>query len=121
MGQEFGRKLRLAEQIKRELAPLVSRTARDARLGLVTVTAVDLTADLHDAKVYVSCLGGSAQEVVARLKRAAGCFRTVLARRLSLRAVPRLLIHHDETLERIERLAALLKGIHSGGEVPHSR
>ena len=118
MGQEFGRKLRLAEQIKRELAPLVSRTAQDAHLGLVTVTAVDLTADLHDAKVYVSCLGGSAQQVVARLKRAVGGFRTVLARRLSLRTVPRLLIHYDETLERVERLAVLLKGTDSGEELP---
>ncbi len=121
MAQEFGRELRLAEQIKRELAPLVSRTAQDARLGLVTVTAVDLTPDLHDAKVYVSCLGGSAQEAVARLTRAAGRFRMVLARRLNLRAVPRLLIHHDQTLERVDRLAALLKGTDSGGEVPRSR
>lgn len=120
MAQEYGRELRLAEQIKRELAPLVSRTAQDAHLGLVTVTAVDLTSDLRDAKLYVSCLGGSAPEAATRLTRAAGRFRSILARRLRLRTVPRLMIYPDETLERVERLAALVKGMEPGREIPRS-
>ncbi len=109
MPAEFGRHLRLASQIERELAPLVQRAASEAGLGLCTVTGVSVSSDLRHAKIYISRLSGGGKEAVAALAPSVGRLRHHLARRLRLRSVPRLALMVDETAARVARLDALLK------------
>ena len=67
----------VADLLRAELASLIQRSARDPRIGFVTLTEVRLSADLKSARVYVSVLGDEAreEEALAALKRAAGFLR----------------------------------------------
>ncbi len=114
MPKEFSRSRRVAEQIKRELAPQIQSQALDWGLGLVSVTAVEVSRDLKVAKVYISCLQGSGYEAAARVNSCSGSLRHHLAKTMRLRAAPRLSILHDESQERAMRLDALLKDGHRG-------
>jgi ribosome-binding factor A len=104
------RNQRIADQIQRELAEIVRLELRDPRVRLVTFTAVELAADLAHAKVFFSTLesGADVPGVTAGLNRAAGFLRSELARRLTVRTVPQLHFAFDESLERGNRLSALI-------------
>ena len=91
---------RINEEIQRELANLI-RTVKDPRVhGLVSITAVDTTADLRYARVYVSVLDKSdVNEVVKGLKSAGGYLRRELGRALQLRYTPELIFELDHSIE----------------------
>ncbi len=113
-----GRARRVADQIQRELALLIQTEVRDPRVGMVSVTGVDLSADLARARVYVTRLDGpnadpdrkreEAEACLAALDRAAGYLRGLLARRLSTRTVPALRFLRDGSAERGRRLSGLI-------------
>ena len=104
------RSARIADQIQRELAELVRLEVRDPRVGLVTLTGVELSRDQSHAKVFFTVLGPGAEaaEALEGLQRAAGFLRTGLARRLTTRKVPELHFVHDESVERGMRLSRLI-------------
>jgi ribosome-binding factor A len=91
---------RIADQIQRELAELVRLELRDPRVGLVTLTGVELSRDQSHAKVFFTAGEG--------LARAAGFLRSELARRLTIRKVPELHFAFDESVERGVRLSRLI-------------
>lgn len=101
---------RIADQIQRELAELIRLEVRDPRVGMVTLTGVELSRDQSHAKVFFTTLGpGSAAEDAAQgLQRAAGFLRSELAHRLTTRKVPELHFHFDESVERGVRLSRLI-------------
>lgn len=113
MAQEFSRARRVGEQIKRELAPLLQREAREWGLGFVTLTGVDVSPDLKHARLYVTALGGakSREELVEAISARAGIFRDRIAHGLRLRVVPRLTFAFDESIERGDRIASLLRDV----------
>lgn len=103
---------RINEEIQRELSTLI-RNLKDPRVhGLVSITAVDTTADLRYAKIYVSVLDKSdVKEVVKGLKSAGGYLRRELGRVVQLRYTPELIFVADDSiaegahiLEIIEKL-----------------
>ena len=100
----------MAEQIQRELAVLIREEVKDPRLGMVSVSGVEVSRDMGNAKVYVSVLGD--EQVTADslevLKRAAGFLRHELGRRMVLRAVPQLRFIHDRSLEQGAHISALI-------------
>lgn len=104
------RRARIADQIQRELAELIRTELRDPRVGMVTLTGVEVSGDQSHAKVFFTVLGAAvvAEEALAGLQHAAGFLRTGLARRLSTRSVPELHFHHDESVERGMRLSKLI-------------
>jgi ribosome-binding factor A len=104
------RSRRVAELIKRELAQIIARELHDPHTQRVTLTGATVTADLSSARVYFSLLSGSdaAKPAVAALNRAAGFLRHALTRRLTLRTVPELRFHFDESVERGARIATLI-------------
>ena len=110
MPNEFSRARRVADLVQRELAVLIQRELNEPRLGLVTVSATEISDDLAYAKVYVTSLGNEAdtKEVLETLNNAAGLFRRRLAQRLSLRIVPKLRFFFDESVGRGRRLSALI-------------
>jgi ribosome-binding factor A len=94
------RGLRVADQIQRDLAELIPREVRDARVGLVTVSGVEVSPDYAHAKVYFTVIGGDAQVAARGLNAAAGHLHNLLFKRLSIHTVPRLHFVHDTSVER---------------------
>jgi len=101
---------RVGDQIRMEIADILTRRVKDPRVGFVTVTAVDVTADLRQASVYVTVLqqGPQEAETLAVLARAEGFIRSELGRRLKLRYVPELTFVKDTSLDRVKRVMTLL-------------
>ncbi len=101
---------RVGDQIRMEIADILTRRVKDPRVGFVTVTAVAVTADLRQASVYVTVLqqGPQEAETLAVLARAEGFIRSELGRRLKLRYVPELTFVKDTSLDRVKRVMTLL-------------
>lgn len=110
MPREFSRTLRVAEQVQRELAELIRLEVKDPRVGMVTLTGVEVAPDYSHAKVFFTILGDAAQIEAATtgLNRAAGFLRRELGRRIKLRITPQLHFVHDESVERGMRLSRLI-------------
>lgn len=105
---------RVGEQLKKELSHIIQFEWKDASVGFVTVTGVDVTNDLSQAKVFVSVLGDEEQKeaTLKALARGKGFLRTELAKRMRLRHVPELLFHLDSSIEygsKIEKLLGTLQ------------
>ncbi len=111
------RQRQVAERLHEEISILIQRRARDPRLKPVTVTGVEVSPDLENARVYVSVLGSDedARSALAGLTSAAGFLRRELGAVLSLRLVPQLAFHLDESLEQGMRIDRLLDDIQSTG------
>ena len=101
---------RINEEIQRELSALI-RTVKDPRVhGLVSITAVDTTADLRYAKVYISVLDHSdGKDVVKGLKSAGGYLRRELGRALQLRYTPELQFVEDDSIGAGARILSMLR------------
>ena len=101
------RGFRIADQIQRDLALLI-RGLKDPRIGMLTIHAVDVTADYAHAKVYFSLLVGEPQACEEALNEAAGFLRNGLFKRLLIHTVPTLHFHFDRTTERAAELNLLI-------------
>jgi ribosome-binding factor A len=110
--------LRLCELIQRELGRIIDQEVNDPRIGMVTITSVELSDDLRYAKAFVSVLGDDAQkEESMKLLRHAGRFiRGRLAGSINLRLVPRIRFVLDESAENYLRIAEVLRRIHEEEE-----
>ncbi|MCB2186028.1 MAG: 30S ribosome-binding factor RbfA [Deltaproteobacteria bacterium] len=104
---------RLGQLIQAELAELLLRRVKDPRVKGVTLTGVDVSPDLSQAKVFFSCLDPDAERAAAQegLTNAAPFLRRELAGRLSLKTVPRLLPVYDESLARGAELDLLIRRV----------
>ena len=110
MPREFSRSMRVAEQIRRELAELIRDEVKDPRVGMVTVGDVEVSKDLAYAKVYFTVFGDekAGREAETGLNRAAGFLRRQLSHIMRLRQVPELRFVYDETSIKGARLSALI-------------
>lgn len=106
------RSFRVADQIQRDVAELV-RDLKDPRIGMVTITGVDVTPDYAHATVRFSLLVGSHEECQTALNEAAGFVRNGLFKRLSIHTVPTLHFQFDQTTERAAELNALIRQANS--------
>lgn len=102
------RSLRVADQIQRDLGELIAREVKDPRVGMVTVTGVDVTPDYAHAKVYFSQLMGDKDECLVGLQKSAGYLRTLLFKRLQIHTVPTLHFEYDRTTETAADMNALI-------------
>ena len=115
MAKEFSRSRRVADLIQRELAVLIQRYIQDGDFGLITVSSVDISPDLKNAKVYFTCLDNKAtvEEITDGLNELNGQFRHELSQSIIMRSVPRLRFEFDQNLDRANRLTALIESLHS--------
>ena len=106
---------RVNQLIREEISLLIQRELKDPRLGFVTVTEVETTADLKQAKVFVSVLGDDAQWVKSfkALESARGFVWAWLRRHLDLRVTPELSFRPDRSMEHAARMQTLLAGLKS--------
>ena len=105
----FKRADRVGELIQAEMSDILLKAVKDPRLHAVTITAVKVTDDLRNAKIYFVEMGKDElnEEILAGLTRARGFVRRELGHRLQLRFVPEILFVHDKSFgygNRIERL-----------------
>ena len=121
MPREYSRTLRVAEQIQRELADLIRLEVKDPRIGMVTLTDVEVSADYAHAKVFFTTLGSPDHIAAATggLNHAAGFLRNELSHRIKLRSIPQLHFTYDESVARGVRLSQLIDaavGAHDHGK-----
>lgn len=131
MAKEYSRTQRIGDQMQRELADLIRREVKDPRVGLVTITAVDVSRDLGHAKVYITVMGQDDAESVKQslkaLNSAASFLRLHLGRAMQLRSVPQLHFHFDESVGRGVHLSALIERavaedrLHNGADEPDTK
>ena len=100
----------VAEVLQAELSELLRREMRDPRLGFVTIVGVDVSPDLRNARVHVSCYGDEEEQRASlrALRNAAGFLRTEIARRVRLRTVPQLNFRLDHTMAEAEAVQRTL-------------
>ena len=131
---------RVADQIQRELATLIQLEVSDPRVGMVSVTGVDVSRDFSHARVFVTVLntptesdeandalsspGGldklEVEENLKALNQAAGFLRTLLAKRLALRSVPKLQFRYDSSIENGAALSSLIDSALAADSEQHS-
>jgi len=107
----YKRSVRVGDQIKQEIADILMKKIKDPRIGFVTVTDVELSDDLRNAKVFVSIYGGDREETLKGLKSAAPFIRSELGRRMRMRCLPELLFRFDGTVEQGAHIMELLHEI----------
>lgn len=106
----FARVDRVNEQIRRELAELLHTEIKDPRVGMVSVTEVEVSADYAHAKVFFSTLaeGDRLAEIQHGLKQASGFLRRELGRRIRIHTTPELHFVHDRSMEHGASLSRLI-------------
>ncbi len=111
MPKDFPRARRVADQIQRELPELIRQEVKDPRVGMLTITEVEVNRDMEFAKVYFTTLGGEAEHAacLAGLQRASGFLRAQLSHRMQLRVVPKLTFVYDHSIERGIALTQLIE------------
>jgi ribosome-binding factor A len=108
------RRERLASVIEEVVSELLLREIKDPRVaGMTSITRVDVTADVRQAKIYVSVMGDEAtrQGTVRALEHAAGFIRTKLGEELTIRHVPAITFQLDRSLEEGDRVLALINQV----------
>ena len=111
-GRNSGRREKLGDLIQRELSALLQRELRDPRVGMITITAVDVSPDFAHAKVLYTTLDPAhIAEAAQGLERASGFLRSQLARRIKLYTTPQLRFAYDESVERGDRLSRLIDSV----------
>ena len=107
------RPTRIGEQIREDLTELLARAVHDPGIGFVTITRVEVTSDLQNARVYDTTLGDAKARAETRraLERATPFLRRQLGSRLRLRRIPELQFFYDENVERLDRVERILQDL----------
>lgn len=109
---------KVADLIHRDLAKVIATEVKDPRIGMITISAVDVTDNLAHARVYFTTLDADKKSAcVTVLTKASGFLRSALASNLALRGVPKLQFIYDESIERGQSIDALIDSVVSNEPV----
>jgi ribosome-binding factor A len=110
---EYKRADRVGDQIQREVSRMLHEEIKDPRIGMVTISRVQVSSDLRYAKIYYTVYGDEAQQrdSAEGLNKAASFIRRQLGQYLRLRVVPEVSFHFDSSLEHVARISSLLHQI----------
>lgn len=105
---------KVSEEIKHQLAEVLSKDLAGLGLGLVTVTKVITPNDLKVSKIYLSFLGNkeSFDKCIEKVNLRKKQIRMHLSAKLYLRFMPELLFYYDDTAEYVSKIEVLIKEIH---------
>ncbi|MDU0499281.1 30S ribosome-binding factor RbfA [Staphylococcus haemolyticus] len=105
---------RVGEQMKKEIMDIVNNKVKDPRVGFITITDVDLTNDLSQAKVYLTVLGSEKEvnDTFKALDKAKGFIKSELGSRMRLRIVPELFFEYDESFEYGNKIEKMIQDLH---------
>ena len=105
---------RVGEMLQQMLAEMIAREIKDPRVGFVTVTEVDVSPDLRQARVFVSCLGDDAtrEACLDGLRHAAPFLRRQIGRQARLKYAPELRFETDRSAAQGQRIETILRELH---------
>ena len=113
MAKEYSRTERVGDMLQRELAILIQNEMRDPRVGMVNITAAQVSRDLSHARIFFTVLGSDsadeAKPVTDVLNKASGFLRAHIAKGSTMRTVPSLRFVFDESVGRGRHLEGLIK------------
>jgi ribosome-binding factor A len=110
-----GRPQRLGDLIQREVSELIRMEVRDPRVGMITITSVDVSPDITHAKIFFTVLEKEKlPDTLEGLKRSAGFLRAQLAKRIKMYTTPELRFVYDESVERGDRISRLIDSVLPG-------
>ncbi len=109
---------RVGVLIQRELSEIIQRELKDPRVGLCTISQVQVSTDLKYADIKVSVVGDKKQKrnSITGLKSAAGFLRREVVQRIGLRHAPELRFELDDSVDQLMQIDRLLKQIHTEEE-----
>src|SRR6476620_7567354 len=107
---DTGRARKLSERIKQIVASMLEMQVKDPRLGMVTITDVRMTGDLHDATIFYTVLGGDEDRTTsaAALESAKGILRSEVGRQTGVRFTPTLTFVLDSLSDDARHIEELL-------------
>lgn len=113
MAKEYSRTQRVADYLQRELAAVIQHEVRDPRVGMVSITGVNVSRDLGHAKVFYTSLdcdsSDDASESTEALNRASGFLRSQLSRDSNMRSVPQLRFYFDTSVGQGRHMEELIR------------
>lgn len=111
----MSRVARIAELIKEEVFNIIKKHVSDPRIGFISITGVDVSSDLKNAKIYISILGTEEQkqDSMAGLESATSFIRNQLAPMLKLRTMPFISFVRDDSLERGSQVLGVMSGLNN--------
>ncbi len=123
MSREFKRSDRVAQELQKEVAVILQREVKDPRIGMVTVSDVEVSRDLAYAKIFVTFLFDNNAEAIKQgmqgLEKASPYIRTLLGKAMRLRIVPELRFIYDESLVEGMRMSNLVSSVIKNDEEKH--
>ena len=123
MAREFKRSDRVAQEIQKEIAVILQREVKDPRIGMVTVSDVEVSSDLAYAKIFVTFLFDHDEAAIAQgmkgLEKAAPYIRVLLGKAMKLRIVPEIRFIYDESLVEGMRMSNLVSNVIREDEAKH--
>ena len=115
MAKEFSRTQRVSQEMQKEIAIILQREVKDPRIGMVTVSGVEVSRDLAYAKVFVTFLNDSDPNAVRvglkALHEASGLIRMLIGKAMRLRVVPELTFSYDNSLVEGMRMSNLVTSV----------
>lgn len=104
---------KIAGIIQKEISEIIQFELKDPKIGFVTITDVEVTGDLSQAKIYVSFLGKQERKDAGMkaLDRSKGFMRSALAKRMTIRKVPELIFKEDVSLEKGNKIDRIIADI----------
>jgi ribosome-binding factor A len=123
MKRDFSRTDRVSQQIQKEVALIIQREIKDPRVGMATVSSVDVSRDLSYAKVYVTLYNSDqdkCKEAVAVLNDASGFIRSLMGKRIRARIMPELRFVLDTTLMEGMRISNLVDEVIATDKKKHN-
>ncbi|MDD0824844.1 30S ribosome-binding factor RbfA [Mannheimia sp. AT1] len=123
MSREFKRSDRVAQELQKEVAVILQREVKDPRIGMATVSDVEVSRDLAYAKVFVTFLFDNDPEAIKQgmkgLEKASPYIRSLLGKAMRLRIVPELRFVYDESLVEGMRMSNLVSNVIKNDEEKH--
>ncbi|CAM3849314.1 30S ribosome-binding factor RbfA [Xenorhabdus thuongxuanensis] len=119
MAREFSRTQRVAQEMQKEIAIILQREIKDPRIGMATVSGVEVSRDLAYAKVFVTFLNvlvdghdsNMVKEGIKALNEASGFIRSLLGKAMRLRIIPELTFSYDSSLVEGMRMSNLVSNV----------
>ncbi|MFC0323272.1 30S ribosome-binding factor RbfA [Gallibacterium melopsittaci] len=123
MAREFSRAQRVAQEIKKEIAVILQREVKDPRIGMVTVSDVEVSRDLAYAKIFVTFLfnedDAQIKQGLIGLEKASPYIRSLLGKAMRLRIVPELRFIYDTSLVEGMRMSNLVTQVVNQDKAKH--
>ncbi len=109
---------KLQELIKQEVGKMLLYDIKDPRIGFVTVTDVEMTGDLREAKIFISIMGDDEKisETLEGINSALGFIRREIGKRIKIRFTPEISFALDKSLDYSEHIQKILRRIENGGD-----